>query len=85
MNNNSRAQELLDKVYDHLNSIDVTKLSMRDLQEFLEVLQKGQFLESYGKVPSYGLGGFGGAFTNPRIKTTDSGLIEECKSTDDGK
>lgn len=55
----NRSKELLDKVYDHLNTIDVTKLSMRELQDFLEVVQKGQFLESLGKVPSYPFGGFG--------------------------
>lgn len=47
--NKSRSKALLDKVYDHLESIDVTKLSMRELQDFLEVVQKGQFLETIGQ------------------------------------
>ncbi len=55
----NRSKELLDKVYDHLDTIDVTALSMRELQDFLEVVQKGQFLESLGKVPPYPFGGFG--------------------------
>lgn len=49
-----KAQELLDKVYSHLETIDISKLSMNELKDFLEVVQKGQFLESYGKVPSFG-------------------------------
>lgn len=56
MNEKSKSQKLLDKVYAHLDSIDVTKLSMDELKDFLEVVQKGQFLESYGKIPSYGFG-----------------------------
>ncbi len=58
----SRSKELLNKVYDHLDSIDVTKLSMSELADFLEVVQKGQFLETIGKVPSFGLG------TSPLLK-----------------
>lgn len=83
--NISRAQELLNKVYDHLDSIDVTKLSMRDLQDFLEVVQKGQFLESYGKAsyPMFnGIGGFGGGFTKPPISTeneTENGEVSGNK------
>ena len=46
----SRSKQLLDKVYEHLESIDVTKLSMNELKDFLEVVQKGQFLESYGNM-----------------------------------
>lgn len=56
MNEKTKSQKLLDKVYAHLDSIDVTKLSMDELKDFLEVVQKGQFLESYGKMPSYGFG-----------------------------
>lgn len=58
---NSRSKQLLDKVYDHLNTIDVSKLSMRELEDFLGVVQKGQFLENYGNVsfPLFsGIGGF---------------------------
>jgi len=61
----SRSKELLQKVYDHLDSIDVTKLSMNELRDFLEVVQKGRFLESFGQMPSYALSGFGGA--NPKM------------------
>lgn len=60
-NNTSKSQQLLDKVYTHLDSIDVTKLSMNELKDFLEVVQKGRFLESYGTMyaiqPPYGFGG----------------------------
>lgn len=66
MNEKTKSQKLLDKVYAHLNSIDVTKLSMDELKDFLEVVQKGQFLESYGKIPSYGFGyGLNCAPVNP--------------------
>lgn len=57
---NSRSKELLNKVYDHLEKIDVSTLSMRELQDFLEVVQKGQFLETYGTTGSFGFGGFSG-------------------------
>lgn len=50
----SRSYQLLNRVYDHLDSIDVTKLSMRDLTDFLEVVQKGQFLESFGATSALG-------------------------------
>lgn len=46
---NSRSKQLLDKVYDHLATIDVTKLSMRELEDFLGVVQKGRFLETFGQ------------------------------------
>lgn len=44
--NTPRSKALLDKVFDHLESIEVEKLSMRELEDFLEVVRKGQFLES---------------------------------------
>ena len=44
------SRQLLDKVYNHLNNIDVSALSMDELKDFLEVVQKGQFLESYGTI-----------------------------------
>lgn len=53
----SRSKELLSKVYDHLDTIDVTKLSMNELKDFLGVVQQGQFLESYGQIPGFGFGG----------------------------
>lgn len=49
----SRSKALLDKVYNHLESIDVSKLSMRELQDFLEVVQKGRFLETIGQIPPF--------------------------------
>lgn len=58
MNDNSKSKQLLDKVYEHLDSIDVTKLSMSELEDFLGVVQRGQFLESFGQT-SAGFGGFG--------------------------
>lgn len=71
---NSRSKELLDKVYNHLNSIDLEKLSMSELKDFLEVVQKGQFLESFGKVPQYGLGMCASPFNKDgkRTDTTDT-------------
>lgn len=54
---NSRSGELLEKVYNQLDSIDLEKLSMSEMKDFLEVVQKGQFLESFGQMPQYGLGG----------------------------
>lgn len=53
---NERSKKLLDKVYAHLDNIDVSKLSMREMMDFLEVVQKGQFLETLGPVPSFGFG-----------------------------
>lgn len=52
-NNTSRSKQLLEKVYDHLDTIDVSKLSMNELKDFLEVVQKGRFLESYGSMQGY--------------------------------
>lgn len=59
MNNNEnapRSKELLDKVFDRLDAVDVNALSTPDLKDFLEVVQKCQFLEGFGKVPALGLG-----------------------------
>lgn len=57
---NSRSKELLKKVYNHLDSIDISKLSLSELGTFLEVVQKGQFLETTGQLPGFGFGGWGG-------------------------
>lgn len=57
----TRSTELLNKVYDHLNTIDVSKLSFSELSDFLEVVQKGRFLETAGQMPFLGFGGFGNA------------------------
>jgi len=73
--NHSRSKELLEKVYDHLDSIDVSKLSMNELKDFLEVVQKGQFLESFGQMPSYGFGGFP-AFNSPKPAGTGNDTAE---------
>lgn len=64
---NSRSKELLKKVYDHLDTIDVTKLSMDEMKDFLEVVQKGQFLESTIQIPHYGWGGMscGSIYSGP--------------------
>lgn len=56
--NHSRSRELLEKVYDHLDGIDLGALSMSEIKDFLGVVQQGQFLESLGKMPTYALGGF---------------------------
>lgn len=62
MNENSRSKKLLGKVFDYLDTIDVSKLSMSDMKDFLEVVQKGQFLESFGSTSALGFGGFGSGF-----------------------
>lgn len=63
---NSRSTELLNKVYNHLDTIDVSKLSMREMTDFLEVVQKGRFLETAGQMPPFGFGGlFPTPFNNP--------------------
>lgn len=79
----SRSKKLLDKVYDYLDTIDVTKLSMKELQDFLEVVQKGQFLESLGKVPPYPFGGFGlsnAPFPRNAGNGKSGDCDEECKT-----
>lgn len=53
-----KSQELLDKVYAYLDTIDVTKLSMSELKDFLGVVQQGQFLETTRKMPSFGFGSY---------------------------
>lgn len=74
----TRSKELLNKVYDHLDTIDVSKLSMREMEDFLGVVQKGQFLEGFGQIPQYGYGGlFGGAFnSNTKPFETNVGDVE---------
>lgn len=67
-----RTTALLNKVFDHLDSIDVGKLSTYELKDFLEVVQKGQFLESYGQIPALGFGGFGGCGPIPDTISTGS-------------
>lgn len=58
----STSKELLEKVYNHLDSVDLNKLSMRDMEDFVGVVQKCQFLE-YSLQSSGGLGGlFGSSF-----------------------
>jgi len=70
--NHSRSKDLLEKVYDHLDAIDVSKLSMSELKDFLGVVQQGQFLESYGQMPSYAIGGFNSCAAFNGTKTTDA-------------
>ena len=62
---NSRSKMLLNKVYDHLDGIDVSTLSYSELKDFVEVVQKCQFLEASGQIPSFGFGKFGGCATPP--------------------
>lgn len=54
--NTPRSKVLLDKVFDRLDAVDVDALSTPDLKDFLEVVQKCQFLEGFGKVPALGYG-----------------------------
>lgn len=73
--NTARSTNLLNKVYDHLESIDVSKLSMNELKDFLEVVQKGQFLESYGTIAPNPYGyGFGACA--PYCSARDDGDTE---------
>lgn len=54
--NAPRSKALLDKVFARLDNVDVNALSTPDLKDFLEVVQKCQFLEGFGKMPALGLG-----------------------------
>ena len=67
INNKTRAQQLLDKVYDRLEKVDVEKLSYDEMKDFLEAVQKGQFLETFGTMPQYGLGGFNTSICDTRF------------------
>ena len=65
----TRAQNLLDKIYDRLEKVDVEKLSYDEMKDFLEVVQKGQFLEAFGTMPEYGFGGFNTSICDTRFDT----------------
>lgn len=54
--NAPRSKALLDKVFARLDAVDVNALSTPDLKDFLEVVQKCQFLEGFGKMPAFGYG-----------------------------
>lgn len=54
--NAPRSKALLDKVFDRLDAVDVNALPTTDLKDFLEVVQKCQFLEGFGKMPALGYG-----------------------------
>lgn len=71
---NSRSTELLNKVYDHLDTVDVSKLSFSEMSDFLEVVQKGRFLETAGQMPFLGFGGFGNAAPRSDKTTTDANV-----------
>lgn len=77
----SRSKKILDKVFDHLESIDVTKLTMDELKDFLEVVQKGQFLETTGAFAGYPYG-FGGA--NPFSSVTNQFVPTPSTTEDNG-
>lgn len=74
MDKTSRSEALLNKVYDRLDAIDASKLSMRELEDFLGVVQKGRFLETVGQIPAFGFGGWPNGSTNP----TDAGNAESA-------
>lgn len=65
VNENSRSKKLLDKVYNYLESIDVTKLSMNELKDYLEVVQKGRFLEVTGASSFLSSNPYGFGFNQP--------------------
>lgn len=54
--NAPRSKALLDKVFNRLDAVDVSALSTPDLKDFLEVVQKCQFLEGFGRMPAFGYG-----------------------------
>lgn len=73
----TRSKELLNKVYDHLDTIDVSKLSMNEIKDFLEVVQKGQFLESYGTMVSpYAFNGYNAPVCGARSDSEHTGDTE---------
>lgn len=51
--NTPRSKALLDKVFDCLDAINVNELPTPDLKDFLEVVQKCQFLEGFGRMPAF--------------------------------
>lgn len=79
MNENSRSKKLLDKVYDHLESIDVTKLSWDELKDYLEVVQKGRFLESLGAISPLSPNPYGFGFNQPVCGARDDTTRDENK------
>lgn len=83
MNKNSKSKQLLDKVYNHLDTIDITRLSMNELKDFLEVVQKGQFLESFGSISALSPNpyGWGSNQAGYSLGSTESG--EKTESTVD--
>lgn len=80
----TRSKQLLNKVYDRLEAIDVSTLSMRELEDFLGVVQKGQFLETYGQTCDLGPGLFGSGFNGP-AKPTEINANAEINATPDAK
>lgn len=43
----SKADELLQKVYDRLDAIDLDNLSLKELPDFVEVVQRCKFCEQF--------------------------------------
>lgn len=72
------SKDLLDKVYTHLDTLDVTAMSMSELKDFLEVVQKGQFLESFNQASAFPYGGMGcmpfNGFSQPVMGPGDGGV-----------
>lgn len=81
---NSRSKKLLDKVYDHLDTIDVTALSMNELKDFLEVVQKGQFLETYGQANAFALTNYA-AFNSAGVRQSDVGVSASADGERNGE
>lgn len=48
----TKADELVDKVYKRLDTVNLYGLSLKELEDFLGVVQRLQFLESIAKFPS---------------------------------
>lgn len=75
---NSRSKKLLDKVFDHLDSIDVSKLTMSEMKDFLEVVQKCQFQESIGSTAALGFNYLSAPFNGPHGITGPDGNADSA-------
>lgn len=62
----SRSAQILDRVFDLLDGVDLDKLSMNETKDFLEVVQRCQFLENSLRGPFLPGGVFGGSALEPR-------------------
>lgn len=71
------SKDLLDKVYTRLDKIEIDKLSLSELKDFLGVVQQGRFLETIGQAPSFGLGGCAYTPFNGSAVSTEGSELEQ--------